>query len=161
MARETIRIEVDAHDYRGLIYAMNRMDRNAQNQLRTDVAAISRWSAAGIAGNYQADPYPNQAAIVAQSVRAKRDRMPFVEIGGRTPTTYNGTPAGTLLMGNEFGALRGFQQGGRRFPFPSGRKARGFLGYWIYPALKAMQPEITHRWKRAVYLNIEREWSRG
>lgn len=157
----SIKIEADPQDLRGLIYAMNRMSKNSQNALRDDVAAISRWSAQGIAGNYTSDPFPEQAVVVAQSVRAKRDRMPYVEIGGRSPRTYNGTPAGILLMGNEFGAVRGFKGGGRRFPFPSQRKAKGFLGFWIYPALRMMQPEITHRWKRAVFLRIEKEWSRG
>lgn len=160
MAR-TIRIEADTSDYRGLIYAMNRMDRAAQNELRQGVAAISRWSAEGIRGNYTASPYPQQASVIARSVKPLRDRMPFVQIGGRSPSTYNGTPAGVLMMGAEFGAYRGFPNGGRRFPYPSGRKGRGFLGYFIYPALRMMQPEITRRWKRLVLIHIEKEWARG
>lgn len=165
MARgKTIRLEADPHDYRGLIYAMNRMDKAARTALVNDVVKISEWTAKGIVGNYNADPItPKQSAVVALSVRPQRDRMPFVQIGGTRSRTSTGTPAGFLLMGDEFGAIRGFPNGGRRFPWPTPdtRGKSRFGGRWIFPALRAMQPEITRRWKALVWQHIERKWPNG
>jgi hypothetical protein len=71
-----------------------------------------------------------------------------------------------LLFGNEFGSDRNvfgskgnFPNGGRKFPERSPREGRGNKGYWIFPTLKAMQPEITRRWKNAVG-EVYENWTR-
>ncbi|HSG53291.1 MAG TPA: hypothetical protein VLA40_14390, partial [Rheinheimera sp.] len=68
-----IRLSAAPKDLRGLIYAINQMDKEASGELRNEVASISKWSAQGIIeSSYQA-PYPRQAAKVAATVRANRD----------------------------------------------------------------------------------------
>lgn len=151
-----IRLSAAPNDLRGLIYAINKMDKATSNELRNEVASISKWSAQGIIQSSYGAPMPAQTAIVASSVRAVRDRIPNVQVGGtRGRKTSNGTPAGVLVKGNEFGAYPTskagrFPNGGRRFPFRSPRKGAGNAGYWIYPELERQQPEITRRWKQAV-----------
>lgn len=120
------------------------MDKEANTDLRNEVSSISKWSAQGIiASSYEA-PYPDQAARVASTVRANRDRIPNVTIGGAKGRYSGGAVAGMTLFGSEFGARGTFPNGGRRFPFKDKR------GLWIYKALREMQPEITRRWKQAV-----------
>ena len=139
-----IRLSASPNDLRGLIYAINKMDKEANTDLRNKVSSISKWSAQGIIeSSYQA-PNPAQAARVAGTVRSNRDRIPNVTIGGNRGRYSGGAVAGQTLFGTEFGARRGFPNGGRRFPF------KDYRGLWIYKALREMQPEITRRWKQAV-----------
>ncbi|HSG53436.1 MAG TPA: hypothetical protein VLA40_15120, partial [Rheinheimera sp.] len=96
---------------------------------------------------------PRQAAKVAATVRANRDRIPNVTIGGNRSRYSGGAVAGMTLFGTEFGARGTFPNGGRRFPF------KDYRGLWIYKALREQQPEITRRWKQAVNKVLD-NWGR-
>ena len=131
-------------DLRGLIYAIQKMDKEASGELRNQVSSISKWAVQGIIeSSYQA-PYPKQAAKVAATVRHNRDRIPNITVGGNRSRYSGGAVAGQTLFGTEFGARTGFPNGGRRFPF------KDYRGLWIFKALREMQPEITRRWKQEV-----------
>jgi hypothetical protein len=152
---------------RGLLKALNKMDDDSKKALKDDVAAISSWTAGGIRmAGYVGAPMPRQTAIVAQTVRANKDRIPNVTIGGSRGRASGGANAGILLFGNEFGSDRNafgsagnFPNGGYKFPARTPREGRGNRGYWIFPTLKAMQPEITRRWKNAVG-EVYENWTR-
>ena len=157
-SRSTITVRPDLRDYRELLKALNLMDKEAQVGLKDEVYSISSWTAQGIKQAGFAHPfYPKQAAVVAATVRPARDRVPTVYIGGTKGRTSGGANAGQLLFGNEFGGnrnafgnLSAFPNGGYRFPPRTAREGRGNKGYWIFPTLKAMQPEIKKRWFKAV-----------
>jgi hypothetical protein len=165
--RQTIRFQPDLRDLRGLLKALNKMDDDSKKALKDDVAAISTWTANGIrVAGYVGSPMPRQTAIVAQTVRANKDRIPNVTIGGSRGRVSGGANAGILLFGNEFGSDRNtfgsagnFPNGGYKFPARTPREGRGNRGYWIFPTLKAMQPEITRRWKAAVG-EVYENWTR-
>ena len=115
---------------------------------------------------YVGSPMLAQTAIVASTVRANKDRIPNVTIGGSRGRVSGGANAGILLFGNEFGSDRNtfgsagnFPNGGYKFPARTPKEGRGNRGYWIFPTLKALQPEITRRWKAAVG-TVYGEWSR-
>lgn len=165
--RTTMKFQPDVRDLRGLLKALNKMDDESKKALKDDVAAISAWTASGIKmGAYIGSPMPAQTAIVAQTVRANKDRIPNVTIGGSRGRASGGANAGILLFGNEFGSDRNafgskgnFPNGGYKFPARTPKVGRGNRGYWIFPTLKAMQPEITRRWKAAVG-QVYGEWSK-
>jgi hypothetical protein len=165
--KQTIRFQPDLRDLRGLLKALNKMDDDSKKALKDDVAAISTWTANGIrVAGYVGSPMPRQTAIVAQTVRANKDRIPNVTIGGSRGRASGGANAGILLFGNEFGSDRNtfgsagnFPNGGYKFPARTPREGRGNRGYWIFPTLKAMQPEITRRWKNAVG-EVYENWTR-
>jgi hypothetical protein len=152
--RTTITVRPDLADYRELLKALSLMDKEAQYELKNDVYSISSWVAGGIKmSGYVGAPFPAQAAIVASTVRPARDRVPTVYVGGGKGRASGGANAGQLLFGNEFGGDRNaygnqtaFPNGGYRFPPRTSREGRGNKGYWIFPTLKAMQPEIKKRW---------------
>jgi hypothetical protein len=156
--RTSITVRPDLADYRGLLKAISVMDKEAQVNLKNDVYGISAWTARGIQQAGYAHPvYPRQASIIAQSVRAARDRVPTVYVGGGKGRVSGGANSGQLLFGNEFGGDRNafgnksaFPNGGYRFPARTSREGRGNKGYWIFPTLKDMQPEIKRRWFAAV-----------
>ena len=166
--RTTITVRPDLQDYRGLLKALNLMEKESQVQLKDDVYAISAWTAKGIEPAGYAHPfYPKQARIVAASVKPSRDRVPTVRVGGSKGRVSGGANAGQLLFGNEFGGdrktfgnLNAFPNGGYRFPPRTAREGRGNTGYWIFPTLKAMQPEIKKRWFAAVNKVMD-NWARN
>ena len=165
--RTSITVRPDLSDYRGLLKALNQMDKEAQLQLKDDVYSLSAWTAQGIQQAGYAHPYyPKQAAIAAATVRAARDRVPTVYIGGSKGRLSGGANAGQVLFGNEFGGdrnafgnLNAFPNGGFRFPPRTSREGRGNTGYWIFPTLKAMQPEIKRKWFAAVNKVMD-NWAR-
>jgi hypothetical protein len=165
--RSTITVRPDLADYRGLLKALSAMDKEAQSELKNDVYGISAWTAQGIQqAGYGHPIYPRQAAIVAATVRPARDRVPTVYVGGGKGRVSGGANAGQLLFGNEFGGdrnafgnLNAFPNGGYRFPARTSREGRGNKGYWIFPTLKAMQPEIRRRWFSAVNKVMD-NWAR-
>jgi hypothetical protein len=164
--RTSITIKPDLSDYRGLLKAISQMDKESQTVLKDDVQSISAWTAQGMVYASYGAPMARQAAIVAGTIRANRDRVPSVTIGGSKGRASGGANAGQLLFGNEFGAdrnLKGsagsFPNGGYRFPDRTKSQGRGNAGYWIFPTLKAMQPEIRRRWEQAV-LKVLDNWAR-
>lgn len=159
-ADQVITIRPDLRDYRGLMHALNQLPKQANGKLKNEVAAISRWTATQMVGAAMGAPFPKQAAIVAKSIRPQRDRVPAVTVGGPRYKASGGAYAGNLVFGSEFGGPSWFPNGGRRFPFRSPAKGRGNQGYYIFPTLTRIQPEITRRWKTAVD-SILREWGRG
>jgi len=166
--RTTKTISPDLKDYRGLLKALSLMDKEAQFELKNDVYAISSWTAKGIQqAGYSHPIYPKQASIVAASVKPSRDRVPTVRVGGSKGRVSGGANAGQLLWGNEFGGnrnaygnLTAFPNGGYRFPPRTSREGRGNTGYWIFPTLKAMQPEIKRKWFAAVNKVMD-NWARN
>jgi hypothetical protein len=157
-SKETISIKPDQAQLGGLYDALKRLDKDANTQLKTDVTAISAWSANRIKDSASSNPYPKQAAKALETTRAQRDRVPSVAIGGSRQKYSGGAVAGNILFGSEFGAnptsINGrFPNGGRRFPMPS-------KGYGIFKTLKQIQPEITRQWKIAVD-KVLNDWSKG
>lgn len=164
--KQTIRVKMDmTQEIRDLLADLNKMDAESKKELKDKVASISAWTAQGIIQKSYDAPMPRQAAIVAQTVKPNRDRLPNVTIGGSSGRKASGgASAGELVIGNEFGAYPtsengAFPNGGRRFPYRSAREGRGNAGYWIFPALKEMQPEISRRWWDAA-TNIFRHWQK-
>ena len=165
--KTTMSMKLDMSDYRGMLKALSVMDKEAQMGLKDDVASISRWTAQGIVYASYGALMPKQAAIVAQTVRANRDRLPNVTIGGAKGRASGGANAGQLLFGNEFGGERNaygnktaFPNGGYRFPERSPREGRGNKGWWIFPSLVEMQPTIRKRWEEAVNKVMD-NWARN
>jgi hypothetical protein len=146
--KETISIKPDQSDLKSLYAVLKTMDKETNTKLKTEVSAISAWTARQIQGAANLSPYPKQAARVLSTTRGNKDRVPNVTIGGSKSRFSGGAVSGQVLFGNEFGAnptsVNGqFPNGGRRFPMPS-------KGYVIFATLKQSQGEITRRWKRAV-----------
>lgn len=165
--RSSITIKPDLGDYRGLLKALSVMDKEAQGTLKNNVHSISSWVAGGIkTSGYVGARFPAQAAIVAATVRPARDRVPTIYVGGLKGRASGGANAGQLLFGNEFGgernakgSLSAFPNGGFRFPERTAREGRGNKGYWIFPTLKVMQPEIKRRWQEAC-VEVLDNWAR-
>jgi len=154
--------EFDAASKRSLFKAFKDMDQGANQDLKNEVTAISQWMAEKIkeAANYA--PNPDQAKAVATTVRAAKDRLPYIRVGGEKIVTSTRARAGDLLMGSEFGGPSPFANGGRRF-FRRSRQMypRGNAGYWIFPTLRRNHDTLTNKWHSAIERYVENPWGRN
>lgn len=156
--RTTIKIEPDRRDLRNLYKAFREMDEGAKKALKDNVTSISAWSATELQASYTFNPMPAQAQKVAATIRANKDRIPNVTIGGNKGRFSGGAVSGQVLFGSEFGGPAPFANGGRRFPERSAAQGRGNEGYGIFKVLKQIQPELTRRWKDAVTRRVIEKW---
>lgn len=155
--RSTIKLQPDVRQLNGLFKALKQMDKEANDELRNDVTAISMWSAKQIQQSAFGSEvkFSGQAQRLSQTVRGNRDRIPNVTIGGSKAKFSGGAVSGMVLMGNEWGSASTFPNGGLRFP-------RGLYprGNWIFPTLRAIQPDVTVKWKQAV-TKVLSNWEKG
>ena len=156
--RTTVKIEPDRRQLRDLYKAFREMDEGSKKALKDDVTSISAWSATELKTSYTMNPYPAQAQKVAATIRANKDRIPNVTIGGNKQRFSGGAVSGQVLFGSEFGGPAPFENGGRRFPDRSPAQGRGNEGYGIFKKLKEIQPRITREWKDAVSRRVIKKW---
>ena len=157
--RSTVKIQPDSRDLRNLYKAFREMDEGSKKALKDDVTSISAWSATELQSSYTMNPYPAQAQKVAATIRANKDRIPNVTIGGSKGRFSGGAVSGQVLFGSEFGGPAPFANGGRRFPERSDSQGRGNVGYGIFKKLKEIQPTLTARWKEAVERQVIKKWA--
>ena len=157
--RSTVKIQPDSRDLRNLYKAFREMDEGSKKALKDDVTSISAWSATELQSSYTMNPYPAQAQKVAATIRANKDRIPNVTIGGSKGRFSGGAVSGQVLFGSEFGGPAPFANGGRRFPERSDSQGRGNVGYGIFKKLKEIQPTLTARWKDAVERQVIKKWA--
>jgi len=156
--RSTVKIQPDSRDLRNLYKAFREMDEGSKKALKDDVTSISAWSATELQSSYTMNPYPAQAQKVAATIRANKDKIPNVTIGGSKGRFSGGAVSGQVLFGSEFGGPAPFANGGRRFPERSDSSGRGNIGYGIFKKLKEIQPTITARWKESVERQVIKKW---
>ena len=164
--KQTISVKMDiTPEIRALLKTLNEMDKESKTELKNKVKGIAGWVAEDIKTAASYAPMYKQAIKVAQTVRANKDRVPSVTIGGSRVKFSGGALSGEVLIGSEFGAdptsVNGqFPNGGRRFPYRSPKRGQGNEGYWIYPTLRLAQPRITREWHEAVD-NVLDNWKKG
>ena len=159
--RVTVKLQPDSRDLRNLYKAFREMDEGSKNALKDEVTSISKWSATELQSSYTMNPYPAQAQKVAATIRANKDRIPNVTIGGNKQRFSGGAVSGQVLLGSEFGGPAPFANGGRRFPERSAPQGRGNMGYGIFKKLKEIQPRLTREWKDAVNRHVIKKWDQN
>ena len=157
-SKATVKIEPDRRQLSSLYKAFRQMDDGSKQALKDEVTSISAWSAGELRNSYTMNPYPAQAQKVAATIRANKDRIPNVTIGGSKGRFSGGAVSGNVLFGSEFGGPAPFANGGRRFPERSAPEGRGNIGYGIFKKLKEIQPRLSAEWKDAVNRHVIKKW---
>jgi len=164
--KKTIKLQMDiTPEIRALFQRLNEMDAESKTELKEKSKGIAGWVAEEIKTAATYAPMYKQATRVAQTVKANKDRVPNITIGGARAKFSGGASAGDVVIGSEFGAdptseNGAFPNGGRRFPYRSDKRGQGNEGYWIFPTLRLAQPRITREWHEAVD-NILDKWDKG
>lgn len=93
-------------------------------------------------------------AVVDGAKVSKSSKTGRIDIGFARQRLSGGGNTQQLWGGLEFGSNR-FKQ----FPAWSGRVARGSRGWFIYPTLREIQPELTDKWEK-VADGIVSKWAK-
>lgn len=155
MAKTSITVGVSIKGLRETLNAFNAMPKNANDELR----AASQEIAGELAGDISssASSFSRQSALLAPTVKARKDRVPSVSVGGSAivrPGRHHGrkpVKAYQVLFGSEFGAWKDW-----RFPLP---RTPGNRGYWLFPTVKRDQKTMADKWLAAADRVIEK-WAR-
>lgn len=164
MATRPFEIKIADKEILAILKTFSKMDEIAKKDMKEVAKDIANDAASSIGSALQATP---QGQALARSIKVSNSfkRGPVISIGGDNPKLANGTPVGAIALGVEFGAYQnrprkrksGQYVGYKQFQPRSPREGRGNAGYFIFPTLKALQPEITRKWVEQVD-RIRREW---
>jgi hypothetical protein len=135
-----------------LLKLMNGWPADAKKELRAEVQQMTGKHAAYIAAQAARNP-DARVRGQAPTVRAKKDRLPTVLIGGARQVKVSrpgaNPRAGDVLFGTEFGA----RPGPNDWRFPPARDS-----YWLFASLKNRQDTLVSEWERAV-TKVARKWA--
>jgi hypothetical protein len=152
MANETI--AYNKSDLRDIYKAFKLMDDQATDEARSQSAALAYFASQEIK---QAAATRTKSGKVAQRVAdgvsiSKSSKIGEFSYGFARQKFSGGATTQTLWGGIEFGSNK-FKQ----FPAYSGRQGRGSRGWFIYPTLRRIQPELIDKWE-ASFNRIIKEW---
>ena len=145
-------ISYDKAELRGIIGAFKGMDDEAVAEAKKVSNGLATFLQSKIV--LAANSRPNEAAsrIAAGSRVSKSSKVGELSFGFVSQKFSGGGTTQMLWGGYEFGSNK-FKQ----FPVWSGREGRGSRGYFIYPTLRAEQPQIIAQWE-AAFSKILKEW---
>ena len=153
MANETI--AYNKSDLRDVLKAFKLMDAQATEEARTQSAALAYFASEEIKATARTRTKSASAVQrVAEGVSiSKSKKIGEFSYGFARQKFSGGATTQTLWGGLEFGSNK-FKQ----FPSYSGRQGRGSRGWFIYPTLRRIQPELVNKWEVA-FDRILKEWA--
>ena len=152
MASETI--AYNKSDLRDLYKAFKLMDEQATEEARTQSSALATYASEQIKTAARGRTKSGKVAQrVADGVSiSKSSKIGEFRYGFARQKFSGGANTQTLWGGVEFGSNK-FKQ----FPTYSGRQGRGSRGWFIYPTLRRIQPELINKWEQS-FNRIIKEW---
>ena len=153
MASETI--AYSRNDIRDILKAFKVMDDQATEEARVQSAALATYAAEEIKTAARGRTKSGKVAQrVADGVSiSKSSKIGEFKYGFARQKFSGGATTQSLWGGVEFGSNK-FKQ----FPTYSGRQGRGSRGWFIYPTLRRIQPELISKWE-AAYNRILDKWA--
>jgi hypothetical protein len=152
VAGETI--TYDRSELRDILKAFKAMDAAAMDEARTQSSALALYAANEIKA-YSVTRTFGQAVVnrIATGVRiSKSSKIGEFSYGFATQRFSGGGTTQKLWAGYEFGSNR-YPQFPRRTP----NQGRGNSGYFIYPTLRKIQPELVRKWEET-FDTILKKW---
>lgn len=147
-------ITYDRAELRDLLKAFKAMDDQAVQEARTESSALATYAANQI----KVSALGRQVASagvrrVAEGVRiSKSSKIGEFSYGFASERFSGGGTTQKLWAGLEFGSNRY-----RQFPRRTPNRGRGNSGYFIYPTLRKIQPELVRKWEEA-FATILKKW---
>jgi hypothetical protein len=132
------------------------MDAEAVDQAKRESGALAQYAANEVKA-YGVGRTFGQSVVnrITSGVKvSKSSKIGEFSYGFASQRFSGGASTKDLWAGYEFGSNR-YPQFPRRTP----RKGRGNSGYFIYPALRKIQPELIRKWEEA-FSKILKEWDK-
>ena len=156
MSSEAISYSYDRAELRSILRAFKAMDEQAIDEAKRESNALATYAANEIkVAALGREVAATAVQRVAEGVRiSKSSKVGEFSYGFASQRFSGGGTTQILWPGLEFGSNR-FKQFPRRTP----TKGRGNSGYFIYPTLRKIQPELVRQWEEA-FSRILKEWDK-
>ena len=147
-------ITYDRAELSGILKAFKAMDDQAIQEARTESNALATYAANEIKVSALGRQVSGAGVRrVAEGVRiSKSSKIGEFSYGFASQRFSGGGTTQKLWAGLEFGSNR-YSQFPRRTP----NRGRGNSGYFIYPTLRKIQPELVRKWEEA-FATILKKW---
>jgi hypothetical protein len=152
MASEAI--AYNRSEMRDIMKAFKAMDSEATDEAKRQSSALAYYASEEIKATASTRTKSGKAVQrVAEGVTiSKSSKIGEFSYGFARQKFSGGATTQTLWGGLEFGSNK-FKQ----FPSYSGRQGRGSRGWFIYPTLRRIQPELVNKWNES-FSRILKEW---
>lgn len=150
-------IAYDKAEIRAITRSFKAMDEQAINQAKTASNALASYVGDKIKIAARTRQVAGKAAVrIADGVTiSKTSKIGEFSYGFARQKFSGGATTQSLWPGMEFGSNRY-----KQFPNRTPSEGRGNKGYFIYPTLKAEQPEILRQWEES-FSKIAKEWDKN
>ena len=135
-------VAYDKAELRSVIRAFKAMDDEAVKQAKDKSSALADFVRTKIIS--AASQSRNRVApVIAEGSKvSKSSKVGEITFGFASQKFSGGGTTQQLWGGYEFGSNRY-----KQFPVWSGREGRGSRGWFIYPTLRSVQPQIVKQWE--------------
>ena len=149
MAEDAVAFE--KAELRAIIYAFKGMDDEAVSQAKSVSNGLATYLQSKIISKSQGRDTASRRIAEGSRV-SKSSKIGEMSFGFASQKFSGGGTTQQLWGGYEFGSNKY-----KQFPIWSGREGRGSKGWFIYPTLKAEQPQIVSQWAEA-FSQIVKVW---
>ena len=152
MAKEAI--SYDKAELRAILRSFKAMDAEATDQVKEVTSKLATYvqgkikSTASIKTRNAVDNRVADGSKVSKS-----SKIGEISFGYASQKLSGGATTQQIWGGVEFGSNKH-----KQFPVWSGREGRGSRGWFIYPTLRAVQPDIIKQWEQS-FSKIVKEYN--
>jgi len=150
---DSVEIAYNSKDLRGVLGALKAMGEEATIQAKQESSALAEFAQGKIRS--KASSRGKAADRIAQGSKvSKSSKIGELSFGFAAQKFSGGGTTKELWGGTEFGSNKY-----KQFPIWSGQAAKGVgsNGWFIYPTLREIQPELIAKWETA-FDKILKEW---
>ena len=142
MAKEAI--SYDKAELRAIVKSFKAMDQEATKQAKERTSELAEYVKQKVMGTAGSANNRVASIIASGATVSKSSKIGEISYGFARQKLSGGGTTQQVWGGYEFGSNRY-----KQFPVWSGREGRGTRGWFIYPTLRAAQPEIIKKWEEA------------
>ena len=146
-------VAFDKTELRQVFKALKNMGEEANEEAKRQSGALADFARAEVIQKANSLQSNKVSGRIAEGSRVKKSsRIGEITYGFASQKFSGGATTKTIWGGSEFGSNKY-----KQFPVWSGREGRGSKGWFIYPTLRKIQPQIVARWTES-FDKILKEW---
>jgi hypothetical protein len=138
-------IAYDKAELRAIVRSFKAMDEEATKQVKEATSELAMWVQGKIkatASTVTRNKVDNRVADGSKV--SKSSKIGEISFGYAAQRLSGGATTQQIWGGVEFGSNKY-----KQFPVWSGREGRGSRGWFIYPTLRSVQPDIVRKWEES------------
>jgi hypothetical protein len=143
----------DKTELRSVFKALKNMSEEANDEAKRQSGALAEFARAEVIQTASRGNNTKVSSRITQGSKVKKSsRTGEITYGFASQKFSGGATTKDILRGSEFGSNKY-----RQFPVWSGPAGRGSKGWFIYPTLRKIQPQIVAKWTES-FDKILKEW---